>query len=168
MRKFLIVAALGAGVSGCTAGLIAGHAPESLRPPETQKLAAEWVAYGVQVYECNGAEWKFKGPEASLVDRGGRVVGRHYGGPTWEANDGSKVVGEVRARQPSPDPRSIPLLLLAAKSSSDSGTLANVRSVQRLETHGGIEPARSCTSAEADEVARVPYRAIYRFYAEAR
>ena len=165
MKSTVAVAALCTSLFGCSAGLIAGDVPDSLRPPQTEKLALEWVAYGVQVYECNGAEWKFKEPEAQLVDRDARAVGRHYRGPTWEANDGSQVVGgEARAREPSPYPRSIPLLLLTAKSSGSTGTLANVRSVQRLEAKGGAEPAKSCTKENANEVARVPYRAIYRFF----
>ncbi|CAN5925593.1 hypothetical protein BH11MYX4_BH11MYX4_06510 [soil metagenome] len=32
-------------------------------------------------------------PEATLFGHHGRVAGKHYAGPTWEANDGSTVVG---------------------------------------------------------------------------
>ena len=145
-------------------------APESLRPPESQRLAMELVATGVQVYECalnEGAfEWKFKAPEATLMDRAGRPMGTHYGGPTWKAPDGSLVVAEVRARAPAADQGAIPLLLLGAKSTSGNGAFGRVSMIQRLETAGGVAPAEPCTASRASEVARVPYTATYYFYTE--
>src|ERR1039457_1492284 len=77
--------------------------PETIKVPTNQFLSLETHATGVQIYECkNGKdnpmhfEWVFKAPEADLFDRSGKKVGRHYAGPTWESNDGSKVIGEVR------------------------------------------------------------------------
>lgn len=141
------------------------QAPESLRPPASRRLAMELLATGVQVYECalnQGAfEWKFKGPEATLVDRAGRPMGTHYGGPTWKAPDGSTVVGEVRAKAPAASANAIPLLLLAAKSTSGTGSFGRVSMIQRLETVGGVAPAEPCT---APQVARVPYTATYYLY----
>jgi hypothetical protein len=90
-------------------------------------------------------------------------MGTHYGGPTWQAPDGSAVVAEVRARERAPDPSAIPHLLLAVKSASGKGSFERVRSIQRLETAGGVAPAGAC---EASQVARVPYTATYYFYAE--
>jgi len=95
-------------------------APQELRPPEDQALALEVPATGVQIYECSAAkdqparfEWAFKAPEAELFDKTGRKIGKHYAGPTWESNDGSAVVGEVKARDSGPDSNAIPWLLLA-------------------------------------------------------
>src|SRR6058998_3414899 len=78
-------------------------------PPELMVLSdsvavLEVFAEGVQIYVCqanatnaNLLEWTFRAPEATLMNEDGEVVGRHYAGPTWEGNDGSKVIGEARA-----------------------------------------------------------------------
>ena len=60
-------------------------------------------------------EWIFRAPDATLTDWSGRALGKHYAGPTWEAADGSRVLGEVRARDPGPDPKAIPWLLLGCQ-----------------------------------------------------
>jgi hypothetical protein len=85
-------------------------------------LSLEAQATDVQIYECNASktdptrfEWVFKAPEADLFDSVGRKIGKHYAGPTWESNDGSKVQGEVKARDDGPDANAIPWLLLNAK-----------------------------------------------------
>jgi Protein of unknown function (DUF3455) len=79
--------------------------PENLKPPQTEKVAFALSAKGVQIYQCsinsndaNKFTWAFKAPEAELFDQAKTKVGKHYGGPTWESNDGSKVQGEVKAR----------------------------------------------------------------------
>ena len=148
-------------------------APEALRPPSGQVLFIEVPATGVQIYECaanrdNPArfEWAFKAPEAKLVDRSGRALGIHYGGPTWESVDGSTVVAEVRARDAGTDAGAIPWLLLGAKSTSGNGVFSRVRSIQRLETVGGKAPAEPCTAEQAARVVRVPYTATYYFYGD--
>src|SRR5262252_8549367 len=103
----------------------APEVPATLRPPAGQTVFLEALATGVQIYECAPKkdqpadyEWAFRAPEAALADRAGKALGRHYGGPTWEADDGSKVIGEVKGRDPGPDPTAIPWLLLSAKSTS--------------------------------------------------
>src|ERR1017187_9585046 len=85
--------------------------PEKLKVPDTQKLSLEVKATGVQIYACNSSkanparfEWVFKAPEADLLDSAGKKIGSHYAGPTWESTDGSKVVGELKAKDDGPDP----------------------------------------------------------------
>jgi len=165
------VAALLAGCTTSPPGS-APAAPEALRPPANQALVLEARATGVQIYECTASrdqpgrfEWVFKSPEAELFDQAGRKVGKHYAGPTWEALDGSKVVGEMKARDDGPDPNAIPWLLLSAKSNSGSGVLSQIKSVQRLQTVEGKAPAAPCGRDNAQQVARVPYKATYYFYA---
>lgn len=145
--------------------------PESLRAPATEVLSLETKASGVQIYECSASkgeparfEWTFKAPEADLFDRAGNKVGKHYAGPTWESNDGSKVVGEVKARDNGPDPDAIPWLLLSAKSTSGTGAFSNVKSIQRVHTVGGRAPTEACSQAQAGKVTRVDYKATYNFY----
>jgi hypothetical protein len=83
----------------------------------------------VQIYECKPTanparfEWVLRAPEAELFDTSGKKIGKHYAGPTWELSDGSKVIGELRARDDGPDVNAIPWLLLSVKSSAGGGEL---------------------------------------------
>jgi hypothetical protein len=143
--------------------------PPALQPPPTQSLYLEARAAGVQIYECSRKsdatyEWAFKAPEATLSDRSGRALGKHYAGPTWEALDGSTAVGETKARDAGPTPTAIPWLLLAAKSNSGSGTFAGANYVQRIATVGGVAPTQGCSESTLRQQARVPYSAVYYFY----
>jgi len=160
-------------IAGCTApGMsIAPQVPENLRPPATQRLALEADATGVQIYDCKPAadnparfEWTFRAPEADLFDAWGRKIGKHYAGPTWESYDGSKVVGEVKARADAADPNAIPWLLMNAKSKSGDGVLGQTASIQRAQTVGGKAPAQGCSPALAGNEIRVAYTAKYYFY----
>ncbi|HTG02321.1 MAG TPA: DUF3455 domain-containing protein, partial [Nitrospirota bacterium] len=135
-------------------------------------LSLEAQGVGVQIYTCEAVkdnptryEWIFKAPDAELFDNAGNKIGRHYAGPTWEALDGSRVIGEVRAKDNGPDPDAIPWLLLSAKSTSGSGAFSRTQSVQRLYTVGGKAPAEGCNGQEqAGKEARVAYKAKYYFY----
>ena len=128
--------------------------PDGLRPPEGQVLALAARAAGVQIYECKAAKedpsqfsWTLKAPEADLKDLSGKPVGKHYAGPTWEASDGSKVVGEVVAKRDAPEAAAIPWLLLRAKSTSGNGIFSVIASIQRLQTSGGSPPPLLETAA---------------------
>ncbi|RZI98450.1 MAG: DUF3455 domain-containing protein, partial [Rubrivivax sp.] len=44
------------------------------------------------------------------------------------------------------------------------GVFADVRSIQRLNTGGGGDPAEPCTAAKLGQSARVNYTAAYYFY----
>jgi Protein of unknown function (DUF3455) len=145
--------------------------PEALAVPATQVLSLETQATGVQIYACDASkddptrfEWVFKAPEAELFDRAGKRIGKHYAGPTWESIDGSKVVGEVRARDIGPDPNAVPWLLLNAKSTSGNGVFSQTQSIQRVHTAGGKAPADGCSQAQAGAERRVAYKATYYFY----
>jgi uncharacterized protein (DUF2147 family) len=127
---------------------------------------------GVQIYVCAAAKeeptrysWTLKAPEADLQDPTGKSLGRHYAGPTWEADDGSKVVGELVTSQAAPQATAIPWLLLRAKSTSGAGIFGHIVSIQRLHTDGGKAPAGGCDGTLAATETRVPYSAEYRFYA---
>jgi hypothetical protein len=146
--------------------------PDNLRVPAAQTLSLVSPASGVQIYVCSPStadaakfEWAFKAPEADLFDVSGRKIGRHYAGPTWEADDGGKVVGEVRARDDGPDASAIPWLLLSAKSASGGGVFGRTQAIQRLQTVGGKAPAQTCDRAQLGREARVAYTATYYFYA---
>ena len=124
------------------------------------KVAFHAYAEGVQIYRWNGSSWTFLAPEAVLFTEGHGIVGIHYGGPTWESNSGSKVVGSVLERGPVPG--TIPWLKLAAASNDAPGIFQGVTFIQRVNTTGGSAPA--APGGFVGEEARVPYTADYFFY----
>ena len=147
--------------------------PPTLAAPASQTLARELHARGVQVYVCApvavGNErhaWRLQGPDAELRDAAARRVGVHYAGPTWESLDGSAVVARAVAKVESAEAGAIPWLLLEAVTTRGNGEFAGVRSIQRLDTVGGQPPAGGCDRGHAARTARIPYRAVYRFYVE--
>jgi Protein of unknown function (DUF3455) len=159
--------------SGCAAHRISmtPKVPELLNVQKDQQLSFALQGIGVQIYACKAADndparfdWTFIAPEAVLFDNRGKKVGKHYAGPTWEANDGSTVVGEVLAKDNGPDPASVPWLLLRAKAHAGSGIFSPITGVQRLNTQGGKAPVDGCTQATAGTEVRIPYRADYYFY----
>lgn len=146
--------------------------PAALQVPGAAVLAAVLRGSGVQIYQCEAEAgdprrffWAFQSPAADLADASGRNVGRHYAGPTWEGYDGSKVVGEVVAKDAGPDPGgSIPWLLVRAKSTVGKGLFAKTAFIQRLHTVGGLAPTEPCDAARASRRVRVPYAADYYVY----
>ena len=162
-------------VAGCSA-LAVGPFPRSTIPaeiaaPQNHRLELAVAAIGVQIYRCDPKkdapgqfEWAFQAPEARLRDVAGKSFGRHYMGPTWEADDGSKIVGTVQARVDAPDKAAIPWLRLSAKSSGAAGPLATVTGIQRVSTVGGQPPAGGCPATDQGRVLRVDYSADYYFY----
>jgi hypothetical protein len=86
--------------------------PAELVPPEGAKLVLQALAKGDQIYACkeqNGQHsWTLKAPEAQLFDRDGKVLGRHFAGPSWELSDKNAVTGKMIARADSPDKDAIP------------------------------------------------------------
>jgi hypothetical protein len=136
--------------------------PDSLKPGANESLALVVPAKGVQIYECRDAQWVFVAPEAALFDRAGKKIGSHYAGPHWEAADGSKVIGAVKARADAPAAGNIPWLLLGTKSVGREGAFSKVTSIQRVATVGGVAPAGACPQAGAR--ARVDYTADYYFF----
>jgi len=137
--------------------------PDNLKPAANESLKRIIHARGVQIYECRDQKWAFVAPDAELFDFNGKIVGRHYAGPHWEATgDGSKVIGAVKARADAPEAGAIPWLLLSTKSVGGKGYFADVTSIQRVATHGGAAPGIACTHDGL--TARVSYTADYYFF----
>jgi hypothetical protein len=169
----LSVVAISLWLAGAAAALAAlPDVPDKLAVPADQALALELQATGVQIYSCAARkddaakfEWTLLAPEADLSDAAGKKVVHHYAGPSWEAADGSKVVGELKARDAGPDANAIPWLLLSTKSTGGNGVLSKTTSIQRLRTVGGKAPATGCAqAADAGKEVRIPYQAVYYFY----
>jgi hypothetical protein len=141
----------------------------ALAAPAGHDLAFAWDAVGVQVYACqpteSGPAWVLKAPDAKLYAADGALRGTHFAGPTWQASDGSTVVG-AKVAGAAPEPSAIPWLLLRAASHAGTGLMADVTFVQRVQTSGGLAPGEGCdaAAAAAGAVVRVPYTATYCFY----
>jgi hypothetical protein len=142
--------------------------PVDLHPPVGERELFTTHAKGDQIYVCKNVDsqyaWTLKAPDASLFDEHGQRILKHYAGPTWEANDGSTVVGKVAASAASPDHQSIPWLLLSAVKHSGSGVMSGVLSIQRLNTNGGAAPSGGCDAAHVGSETRSNYTADYHFY----
>jgi hypothetical protein len=148
---------------------IAQQVPKNLQPAANERRFLILHAKGVQIYSCkvDGGKysWTLKAPEAQLFDKSGKPFGKHFAGPSWEANDGSSVTGKAVADVPFPHGRILPWLLLTAVSHTGEGVLARVTSIQRINTKGGILHASGCDAAHAGQEDRVPYSADYVFFA---
>jgi hypothetical protein len=165
----VVAAALGASIPA-HAGEGPAQVPPVIAVPGGYEVKVKLSATGVQIYKCQPSAtvatdfvWTFVAPEASLFSEG-KPAGRHYAGPTWEANDGSKVVGKLVAKVAAPDGVSISWLLLSATVVQAGETFGKVAFVQRLHTSGGAAPSTGCTSENASTEVRVPYTADYFFY----
>jgi hypothetical protein len=147
----------------------AQQVPAQIQAPANEKLLLQVHAKGDQVYTCKEGvtqfAWTLKAPDAQLFDKDGKPFGKHFAGPSWEASDGSRVVGKAVANAPSPDADSIPWLLVNIVSHEGSGALSPATSIQRINTKGGKAPATGCDTAHAGQELRVPYSADYVFYA---
>jgi uncharacterized protein DUF3455 len=138
-----------------------------LAVPEENRLAFYYDAIGVQIYACQasttGYTWTFQAPEASLFDRRGKLVIKHYGGPTWESvRDHSQVVAK-KVREFTAHADAIPELLLEATAHHGKGRMDDVSYIQRLDTVGGLAPSQGCDAAHLGASARVDYTATYFF-----
>jgi hypothetical protein len=170
----VLAAVLAAMLASCPTSTMAAvpGIPDELKVPAGQVLSLETHATGVQIYECQAGKddpthfaWTFKAPQAELFDSAGKKIAKHYAGPTWEANDGSKVIGELVAKNSGPSPTAIPWLLLSAKSTAGTGLFSKTQFIQRLHTTGGTPAAPACGQSQVGTEARVPYTADYLFYA---
>ena len=145
--------------------------PPSVQVPAGHKVAMETVGMGEITYECRTKadmadqfEWVFVGPDAKLMDRSGKQIGRYYGPPaTWENMDGSKVTATQIAVAPS-SAGNIPLQLVKANPAMGNGAMQGVAYIQRVDTRGGVAPSAICSSANAGQKQIVKYQADYIFW----
>ena len=147
-----------------------------MQPPTGEELVLMTHATGFQIYVCRpDAEgrpvWTLKAPEAELFDEQGNVIGRHFGGPTWQLNDGSQITGKMVAKVDAPSAHAIPWLLLTVTSNSGKGALSGVTSIQRVNTVSGLSPESlppadaECSPSTREVEFKSSYSADYYFYA---
>ncbi len=152
------------------ASFAAAALPEPVRVPAGHSAFLESVGVGEITYECRekkdmaGAfEWAFVAPVAVLNDMQKKPIGKYYAGPTWEANDGSKVAGKQVAIAPA-SPGNIPLQLVKAEPAMGQGAMTGVSYIQRLETKGGVAPTATCDMSTKGAKQQVGYQAKYVFF----
>ena len=115
--------------------------PDAVKVPTGNAVSMEAAASSNIPYQCRAKkdlpgqnEWVFVGPEAGLVDRSDKSVGKYYGPPaTWDSNDGSKVPGAQVAVAPS-GAGHIPLQLVKANPAMGIGAMQGVAYIQRVAT----------------------------------
>jgi hypothetical protein len=163
-------------LAACASAPTSPPVPEALKPGAQERAAFTRHARGVQIYRCDAAEgsafkWTFVAPEAQLFDgaSGQTALGTHGAGPFWQGNDGSRVVGKVKSRADAGSAAAdIPWLLLTTTSEGPGGQMSAVKSIQRINTVGGVAPASGCAAAaDAGKQTRVPYTADYVFFVSA-
>ena len=127
------------------------------------KLAFRSYATGTQIYRWNGAAWIFVAPDAKLFvnEMYHGQIGKHYVGPTWESNSGSKIVA-AKIDECTPDTSAIPWLKLQKVDTEGPGIFESVTFIQRLNTTGGLKP--TVPGSFVGEEMAVPYTAEYYFY----
>ncbi len=152
---------------GVTSGV-----PITLQVPAGNVADLAARADGVQIYTCTASglsfAWSAAVPAATLYNGTGGLIATHFAGPTWQASDGSSVLGhKIAAVTVAPD--AIPWLLLGATSTtvgpSGGALLSGTSYIQRLLTRGGLAPAASaCNAGTVGTAASIPYSALYVFY----
>jgi hypothetical protein len=161
--------AFASGASVAEAKLDPPTVPAKIAVQDGHKLFLVGHAVGVQIYSCNatadGFAWGLVVPRANLYGDNGKLIATHYGGPTWEARDGSKAVGSVVERVKVAG--TIDWLLLATTSSpgADGDRLAGTTFIQRVATTGGVAPAAaSCNLSTVGTREEIAYTADYYFW----
>src|SRR4051794_29380573 len=140
--------------------------PEIRVDDQANKVFLVGHGVGVQIYSCNGSAWSSAVPRANLYDDNGKLIITHFGGPTWQAKDGSKAVGKV-VDKVTVDRTAIPWVLLSATTTPgpEGDRLVDTSFIQRTNTTGGLTPpAADCNAATAGTVVEVPYTAEYVFW----
>ena len=145
--------------------------PATVQVPAGHKVAMETVGVGEITYECRAEKavdgpyaWVFAGPDAKLMDRSGKQVGKYFGPPaTWESMDGSKLTATQLAVAPG-DKGNIPLQLVKANPAMGMGAMNGVTYIQRVKTMGGVAPTLPCGSNNMGAKQTVKYQADYIFW----
>lgn len=170
MIKPITFAVLLATAGATVAAVDNASLPEPVRVPAGNSVKLETVGTGEITYECREKkdaagtfEWAFVAPVATLWDMQQKSIGKYYGGPTWEAMDGSKVTGKQVAVSPA-STGNIPLQLVKADPAIGTGAMTGVTYIQRLETKGGVAPSATCNTAAVGTKQQVAYQAKYVFY----
>lgn len=142
--------------------------PDAVKVPEGYQAYGSAHAKGDQIYQCNLKQgeyaWEYQAPDALLLDNQKHVLGKHFAGPTWEANNGDQITAKLLNKADVDPETSIPWLLLEVTGHKGKGFLTNARYISRIYTQGGLPPVAGCDGNHLGSEKRVPYTADYVFY----
>lgn len=137
-----------------------------IKAPSTHEPTLQLASRGVQIFRCEkrdtGTAWVFRQPQAELLDSSGKAVGRHGANFSFEHDDGSRLVSNIAAYDDAPKPTDLRWLLLTTRSFG-KGAFENVSHVQRVNTSGGMPPAR-CDASQLNQLLRVDFTSDFVFY----
>ena len=137
-----------------------------IKAPSTVEPTLQLTSRGVQIFRCEkreqGLVWVFRQPQAELLDSNGKTVGQHGANFSFEHDDGSRLVSTIAAYDEASNPTDLRWLLLTTRSVG-KGALENVSHVQRVNTAGGMPPAR-CQSSQLNQLLRVDFTSDFVFY----
>jgi Protein of unknown function (DUF3455) len=172
MKTGAMVGALLLVLTGATGqSVVAPDVPAELKVAAEEKVALHARAKGVQIYSCAAGtdgkySWVLKAPKAELFNEQGKLIGDHFGGPTWRLKDGSEVTGKMVAKRDAPKAGAIPWLLVTVTGHKGSGALESVTTIQRVNTEGGVvDAAKLCDASKSGTESESSYSADYYFYA---
>ena len=143
---------------------VGGPVPAAVKVPGGHHAIAIFKGEGVQIYGCTNGSWTLIQPAATL-SRDNDPVAVHFAGPSvprWESTKDGSLVGAKKIASVD-QPGAVPQLLLQATENTGGPDtqFGKVTFVQRLNTHGGLAPAGSCT---AGAQIGVHYTADYKFW----
>ncbi|MDQ3189836.1 MAG: DUF3455 domain-containing protein [Pseudomonadota bacterium] len=137
-----------------------------IKAPSTHEPTLQLASRGVQIFRCEkretGLTWIFRQPQADLLDGSGKSVGKHGANFSFEHDDGSRLVSTVAAYDEASKSTDLRWLLLTTRSFG-KGLLENVTHVQRVNTAGGMPPAR-CETSQLNQLLRVDFTSEFVFY----
>jgi Protein of unknown function (DUF3455) len=172
MKTGAMVGALALVLTGAAGqSVVAPDVPAELKAAAEEKVALHARAKGVQIYSCAAGtdgkySWVLKAPKAELFNEQGKLIGEHFGGPTWRLKDGSEVTGKMVAKRDAPKAGAIPWLLVTVTGHKGSGALESVTTIQRVNTEGGVvDAAKLCDASKSGTESESSYSAEYYFYA---
>lgn len=143
--------------------------PDEVKVPDGNVLLLRAYGRGVQIYNCPFVDPPPATPHAILLKGDsdeGDLVAIHFKGPSWQAMDGSIVVGDGPSAKHfvAPDSDGVDWLLVPAKSTAGNGLFSKVTFIQRLFTDGGKPSLAGCTQVQDQSQELVEYSAQYLFY----
>ncbi len=142
--------------------------PEPIKAPLGHQPYLTVHAKGQQIYLCTleqgRYEWKVQAPDAKLFDADGKIVGKHFQGPIWEYKEGGQVQGEILASYDASPGSAISWLLVKVVATKGKGVFTGTSYINRINTQGGLPPAKGCDGNHLGGEKRVNYAADYIFY----
>jgi len=137
-----------------------------IKAPADTEPVLRLGARGVQIFRCEKRDaawsWVFRQPEAELLDASGRLVARHGASFSFEHVDGSRLLSTIAAYDEAPKATDLRWLLLTTRSFG-KGAFEGVTHVQRVNTQGGMPPAK-CEPNQSGQLLRVDFSSDFVFY----